>query len=83
MIDLYLTPKIPCVFLTKLCSFRHRWKNQIFKKVQFENLKKCLEDLEVTLLGINLKKLWLLIPWDLGDYNIQTSILFFLVCFLV
>jgi hypothetical protein len=24
-------------------------------------------------LKINLRKLQLLIPWDLGDYNIQTS----------
>jgi hypothetical protein len=24
-------------------------------------------------LEINLKKIQLLIPWDLGDYNIQTS----------
>jgi hypothetical protein len=28
-------------------------------------------------LNINLKKLELLIPWDLGDYNIQTSKFFF------
>jgi hypothetical protein len=30
------------------------------------------------LLNINLQKLQLLIPWDLGDYNIQTSKLFLL-----
>jgi hypothetical protein len=36
------------------------------------------------LLNINLKKLQLLIPWDLGDYNIQTSkFLFFGVFFSV
>jgi hypothetical protein len=29
------------------------------------------------MLQINLKKLQLLIPWDLGDYNIQTSKFFF------
>jgi hypothetical protein len=34
-------------------------------------------DLEVTLLEINLKKFQLLIPWDLGDYNIQTSKFYF------
>jgi hypothetical protein len=31
--------------------------------------------------GINLKKLQLLIPWDLGDYNIQISKFFFWVFF--
>jgi hypothetical protein len=35
-------------------------------------------------LNINIKKLQLLIPWDLGDYNIQTSkFYFFLVLFSV
>jgi hypothetical protein len=34
-------------------------------------------------LNINLQKLQLLIPWDLGDYNIQMSKLFFLGYFLV
>jgi hypothetical protein len=29
------------------------------------------------LVEINLKKFQLLIPWDLGDYNIQTSKFFF------
>jgi hypothetical protein len=33
------------------------------------------------LLNINLQKLQLLIPWDLGDYNIQTSKVFFLGVF--
>jgi hypothetical protein len=32
-------------------------------------------------LNINLQKLQLLIPWDLGDYNIQTSKFFFLGVF--
>jgi hypothetical protein len=32
-------------------------------------------------LNINLQKLQLSIPWDLGDYNIQTSKLFFLGVF--
>jgi hypothetical protein len=35
------------------------------------------------LLEINLKKFQLLIPWDLGDYNIQTSKFFFFGCFLL
>jgi hypothetical protein len=34
------------------------------------------------LLEINLKKLQLLIPWNLRDYNIQTSKVFF-GCFLL
>jgi hypothetical protein len=34
-------------------------------------------------LNISLQKLQLLIPWDLGDYNIQTSKFFFLGCFLL
>jgi hypothetical protein len=34
-------------------------------------------------LEINLKKIQLLIPWDLGDYNIQISKLFFWVFFTV
>jgi hypothetical protein len=33
-------------------------------------------------LNINLQKLQLLIPWDLGDYNIQTSKFFFFGVFL-
>jgi hypothetical protein len=33
------------------------------------------------MLNINIQKLQLLIPWDLGDYNIQTSKFFFLGCF--
>jgi hypothetical protein len=33
------------------------------------------------LLNINLQKLQLLIPWDLGDYNIQTSKFFFFLVF--
>jgi hypothetical protein len=32
-------------------------------------------------LNINLQKLQLLIPWDLGDYNIQTSKFLFLGMF--
>jgi hypothetical protein len=35
-----LTPKIPCVFWTKLFSFWHGWKNQFLKKIQYENLRK-------------------------------------------
>ena len=31
-IDIDLTPKIPCGFFTKLCSFWPSWKNQFFKK---------------------------------------------------
>jgi hypothetical protein len=31
-------------------------------------------------LKINLKKVQLLIPWDLGEYNIQTSIFYFFEC---
>jgi hypothetical protein len=59
-----LTPKIPCIFFTKLCNFWHSWKNHYFKKLKY---------LEVTLLEINLKKLQLFIPWEVGYYNIQTS----------
>jgi hypothetical protein len=36
-IQLHLTPKIPCVLLTKLCSFWHSWKNQLLKKLKYEN----------------------------------------------
>jgi hypothetical protein len=35
-----LTPKIPCVFFTKLCSFWHSWKNKFFKNLKYENLRK-------------------------------------------
>jgi hypothetical protein len=33
-------------------------------------------------LGMNLKKLQPLIPWDLGDYDIQTSKFFFFGSFI-
>jgi hypothetical protein len=46
-------------------------------------LKKQPSDLEVTLLNINLQKLELLIPWDLGDYNIQTSKFYFFWVFFI
>jgi hypothetical protein len=35
------------------------------------------------LLEINLKKLQLLIPCDIGNYNIQTSNFIFIFCFFV
>ena len=45
-----LTPKILCAFFTKICSFWHNWKNQIFQKIIVWEFKELIEDLEVTLL---------------------------------
>jgi hypothetical protein len=56
----------------------------IVEKINFlKNLRNKPYDLEVTLLKINLKKSQLLIPRDLGDYNIQTSNFLFFGCFLL
>jgi hypothetical protein len=48
-------------------------EKSISQKIKVCKFKEVTEDLEVTWLEINLKKLQLLIPWDLGDYNIQSS----------
>jgi hypothetical protein len=38
-IKMFLTPKIPCAFFTKLCSFWHSWKKSISQKTKLWDFK--------------------------------------------
>jgi hypothetical protein len=80
---LLLTPKILSIFLPISTV------SDLFGEIHFSTKKSMrtwgsnCRILKLPCWNINLQKLQLLIPWDLGGYNIQTSKFFFLGCFLV